>query len=64
MVPEICSTTEFYVIFCHFLPFYPSNDPGNQSFEKKKKKPEDILILQMCTINDNHMIFGSDITIF
>ena len=31
----------------------------NQNFEKLKKPPGDIIILRMCTINDNHMIFGS-----
>ena len=35
-------------------------DPENQNFEKMKKKtPEDIIILQMCTINDSHRMYGS-----
>ena len=102
--------TEVFVIFGHFLPFYPPNDPENQNFEKndknawryypfthayhkwrydawllkyklgdkifchiepffalsppwqpenKKKTPEDIIILHMCIINDNHMINDS-----
>ena len=51
--------TEFFVILDHFLPFYPSNNPKNQNFEKMKKTPEDIIILQMCTINDSHMMYGS-----
>ena len=44
MVPEIWSTTEFFVILGRFLPFYPAMDPENQNFEKMKKKktPEDI----------------------
>ena len=42
-----------------FLPFYPSIDPENQNFEKMKTVPEDIIILQMCTINDSHMMYGS-----
>ena len=29
------------------------------NFEKMKKPPENIIILHMCTINDNHMIYGS-----
>ena len=42
-VPEIWSeTTEFFVIFGHFLPFYhllpQPNDPENQNFEKIKIK--------------------------
>ena len=32
--------------------------PEKQIFDKMKKKPEDIIILQMCTINDNHMMYG------
>ena len=31
-------------------------DPENQNFEKMKKTSEDIIILQMCTINDNHIM--------
>ena len=27
--------------------------------KKKKKTPEDIIILYMCTINDNHLMHGS-----
>ena len=50
--------TSFFVILNHFLPFYPPMDPENQNFEKMKKTPEDI-ILQMCTINDNLMMYGS-----
>ena len=34
-------------------------DPENQNFEKMKKTLEDIIILQMCTINDSHMIYDS-----
>ena len=51
--------TEFFVIMDHFLPFYPPMDPENQNFEKMKKTLEDIIILQMCTINDSHMMYGS-----
>ena len=29
--------TEVFVIFGHFLPFYPPNDPENQNFEKNDK---------------------------
>ena len=32
-------------------------DPENQNFEKMKKTLEDIIILQMFTINDSHMIY-------
>ena len=51
--------TEFFVILDHFFSFYPSNNLKNQNFEKTKKTPGDIIILHMCTINDDHMIYGS-----
>ena len=38
---------------------YLPMDPENLNFEKMKKTPEDIIILQMRTINDNHMMYGS-----
>ena len=44
-------------VFCrfgHFLPFYPSDNPENQNFEKMKKTPRDIIISQFCTTNDHH----------
>ena len=43
----------------HFLPFYTPNNLKNQNFEKVKETPGDIIILHMCTINDNHMVYGS-----
>ena len=51
--------TDFFVILDHFLAFYPPMDTENQNFEKMKKTPDDIIILQMCTINDSHMMYGS-----
>ena len=60
MVPEIWSVADR--IFCHFgpfLPFYLSNNPKNQNFEKMKKTPGYITILHICTINDNHMMYSS-----
>ena len=36
-------------------------DPENQNFEKMKKAPEDIIILQMWTINDSHMCMVPEI---
>ena len=63
MVPEIWSTTDR--IFCHFgpffLPFYHTNNPENQSLEKMKKMPGDIIILYMCTKNYDHMIMVPEI---
>ena len=51
----------FYVILSHFLPFDPPNNLKNQNFEKneKKKITGDIIILQLCTTNENHMMYGS-----
>ena len=43
----------------HFLHFYPPKKPQNQNFEKWNYLPEDIIILQMCTKNHNHMMHGS-----
>ena len=35
------------------MPFYPLNKLENENFERMKKTPGDIIILQLCTINDN-----------
>ena len=64
MIPEIWSMTDriffsFWTIFCPFTPPTPSDNPENQNFEKMKIAPGDIIILHKCTINDNHMIYGS-----
>ena len=45
----------FWTIFCTFN----SDNPKNQNFEKMKKLPGDIILFHMCTINDNHMMYGS-----
>ena len=53
MVPEIWRATDrIFVIQDRFLPFYARKDSENNNFGKmgkKTKKPEDIIILQMCT---------------
>ena len=49
--------TEFFVILDRFLTFYPPKDPENQNFEKAKKKPG-YIILHLCTVNDNYMMYG------
>ena len=51
--------TEFFVILDNFFNFFPPKNLKNQNFEKMKKSPEDIIILQMCTINKNHMMYDS-----
>ena len=60
MVPEIWSATDR--TFCHFGPFFalfPPNNPKNQNFEKMKKTPGDIIILNRWNINNNHMMYIS-----
>ena len=47
----------FFVILDRFLTFYRPNNSKNQNFEKMKKAPGDI-ILHMCTINGNHVMYG------
>ena len=59
MVPEISSTTN--IICCYFGSFFAlllTNNPKNQKFEKMKKTPKHIIILHMCTINGNHMMYA------
>ena len=49
------------VILDHFLPFDfdPPNNPKNRYLKKMRKMPGDIVILHLCTANDNHMMWGS-----
>ena len=59
MVPEIWNATDR--IFCHcgpFFSFYPPMNPENQNFQKMKKALEYIIVLQMFTINDSHVIYS------
>ena len=42
----------------YFLPFYSLN-PKNQNSWKKRKKPGDIIILHMCAKNYDHVMYGS-----
>ena len=50
---------ESFVVLGYFLPFHPINNPKNKNFKKWKKTTGDIIILLKCTINDNHMMYGS-----
>ena len=52
-----CNGQNFLSFWNIFCPFIPPNNLKNQNL-KNKKTPRDI-ILHMCTINDNHMIYGS-----
>ena len=46
----------FWVIFC---PFTPLLTPEITIWKIHKKTPEDIVLLHMCTINEDHMMYGS-----
>ena len=39
-----------------FLPFYTTNNLKNLNFEKLKKNPGDIIMLNKCTKNHDHML--------
>ena len=59
MVPEIdmeCDRQNFLSFWTVLL---PPMDPENQNFEKMKKTPGDINILNMCTKNCDQMMYGS-----
>ena len=43
-------TDKFFSHFQSFLPFYPSNNPKTQNFEKMKKMPGNIIILHILKI--------------
>ena len=50
------NSLSFWAIFC---PFNPLTTRKIKILKKKKKMPGDIIILHKCTINDNHVIYGS-----
>ena len=50
---------EAFLSFWAILHFYSPNSWKNQNFEEMKKAPGDTIILHMCNINENHMIYGS-----
>ena len=50
------SFLSFRVIFCLLTNLTTQK---NQNFEKRNKKPGYIIILHLCTTNDNHMMYGS-----
>ena len=58
MVPETWSATD--IIFSHSKLFFAFTPCGSRKskFWKNEKTTQDI-ILQMCTINDSHMMYGS-----
>ena len=50
---------DFFVSLNGFLPFYLPNNLKNKKFEKMKNTLRDIITLNMCAINDNHIMYGS-----
>ena len=43
-----------------FGPFYPTKNLKNKIFSKtEKKNTRSVIILDLCTTNDNHMMYGS-----
>ena len=61
-IPEIWHMTDIIYIsyFGPFSAILPPKSPKKQNFKKwKKKTPGDIIILQMCTKNYDHMMYGS-----
>ena len=59
MLTQTWSVTD--IIFCHFMPFFallPHYWPPKLKFGKNvKKKPRNIILLHMCTINQDHMMY-------
>ena len=51
--------TEFFVILGHFLPFYLTNNPKKQNFQKMKIKTSEDIILHMCSKNYDQMMYDS-----
>ena len=49
----------FFVVLDYISPFYPTDNPENQNFEKIKTNPGDIIILHMCTKAYDQMKYGS-----
>ena len=47
------------VILGHVLLFYPTTDPEIKIWTKWKKNPGYIILLHLCTINEDHMMYGS-----
>ena len=57
-----CYRQNFLSLWTIFYPFTPPYGPRKSKFWKTEKILEDIIILQIFTINDSHMIYGfSDI---
>ena len=54
---------QLFVSLGHFFALLPHYWPEKLKFGKNVKNPGDIILVHMCTINEDHMIYGSwDIT--
>ena len=56
-----CDRQKFLSFWAIFCPFSPPDNQENQNFKTEKKKtPGNVIILHICTINDNYMMmYGS-----
>ena len=60
MIPEIKGMkNRIFSILRHYLPCDTPNNLKIQRFEKMNKAPEYIIILQLYTTNDDHIVYGS-----
>ena len=50
---------QLFVSLGHFFALLPHYWPKKLKFGKNVKKPGDIILVHMCTINEDHMIYGS-----
>ena len=53
------SDIEWYKSFLSFWPFFALYPPPPLTTQKTKKIPEDIILLHMCNINQDHMMYSS-----
>ena len=53
-----CKGQSFLSFWVSFFPFDSPNNPKNHNFEQIKKAPKDIIIVDLCTTIDNHMMYG------
>ena len=53
-----CDSQNF-LSFWAIFDLLPHSQPRKSKLKKNKKMPGDIVTLHMCTINDDHMMYGS-----
>ena len=70
IVLHLCNTYDNHMMYGawdmerilgHFLPFYPTNNPKHQNFEKIIQTHGDIIVLHKRTINNNHICMVPEI---